>query len=214
MAISVGGALVVMLIGGQLIVPPIATTVLRHRLAKDGRVLSVQLSAFPWIKLLWQHADTVSVRMADYNPPPQKIQTLLREAAGVGRLDVSIGRVRTGLLTLHQVSFTKHGGEIVGAAQLELRDLQAALPIVRSLTPVRDAGGQLVLRGSASVLGVSASVDLSVQARDGKLVVAPTGLLGALATVTVFEDPQISVQSVSADAVPGGIRFVARGRIR
>ena len=112
------------------------------------------------------------------------------------------------------MSFSKHGDEMVGAAQLDLADLQAALPIVRSLTPVRESGGQLVLRGTASVLGVNAAVDVVVAARDGKLVVAPTGLLGAFATVTLFDDPQIRVQSVSATTVPGGLRFVARGQIR
>lgn len=213
MAISVGAAFVVVLVGGQFVVPPIATTVLRHRLAKDGKVLSAQLSAFPWVKLLWQRADSVSVRMADYGVAPSRLTNLLNEGASVNTLDISIGVFRTGLLTLHDVSFTKHGDELVGAGELELRDLQAALPIVRSLTPVHQPGGQLVLRGTASVLGVSATVDLVVAASDGRLVVAPTGLFGAFATVTLFNDPQIRVQSVTASEVPGGVRFVARGRV-
>jgi hypothetical protein len=212
-AISVGVACLVVLVGGQLVVPPIATTVLRHRLAKDGRVISAHLSAFPWVQLLWQHADKVTARMADYSAAPQQLTKMLHEAEGVGAFDISIGVVHTGLLTLHDVSFSKHGDEMVGAAQLDLRDLQSALPIVRSLTPVRDSGGQLVLRGTASVLGVSAAVDVVVAARDGKLVVAPSGLFGALATVTLYDDPQIRVQSVSATAVPGGLRFVARGQV-
>lgn len=201
------------LAGGQLVVPQIATTILRHRLAKEGRVLSVKLSAFPWLQLLWQHADTVKVRMAEYNAAPHRIQTLLREAEGIGTLEVSVGVVHTGLLTLRDVSFTKHGDQLVGGAQIDLRDLQAALPIVRSLTPVHDAGGQLVLRGTAGVLGVNATVDVVVAAQDGKLVVAPAGLFGAFATLTLFDDPQIRVLSVSAGSVPGGVRFVARGRI-
>lgn len=213
-AISVGAACVVVLVGGQLVAPSIATTVLRDRLAKDGRVISAKLSAFPWLQLLWQHADTVNVRMADYHPAPARIQELLAQAEGIGKLDISVAVLHTGLLTLHEVSFSKHGDEMVGAAQLDLRDLQAAFPVVRSLTPVHEADGQLVLRGTASVLGVSASVDVDVVARDGKLVVAPTGLLGGLATVTLFDDPQISVQSVTATTVPAGIRFVARGRVR
>ncbi len=201
------------LAGGQLVVPRIATMVLRHRLAKDGRVISVKLSAFPWVQLLWQHADSVSVRMADENLAPQKIHALLHQAEAVGTLDVAIGVMQTGPLTLHDVSFSKHGQEMVGAAQLDLRDLQSAFPIVRSLAPAHDADGQLVLRGTANVLGVNAAVDVVVAARDGKLVVAPAGLFGAFATVTLFDDRQISVQSVSAVAVPGGVRFTARGRI-
>jgi hypothetical protein len=212
-AISVGAALIVVLVGGQLVVPPIATTVLRHRLSKDGRVISARLSAFPWVQLLWQQADKLTVRMADYEAAPAQITKLLQEAEGIGTLDVSIGVIQTGLLSLHDVSFSKHGDEMAGAARLDLGDLQAALPIVRSLTPVKNADGQLVLRGTASVLGVNATVDVVVAARDGKLVVAPTGLFGAFATVTLFDDPQIRVQSVSAAAVPGGLRFVARGQV-
>ncbi len=69
------------------------------------------------------------------------------------------------------------------------------------------------MRGTASVLGVQASVDVVIAARDGKLVVAPSGLLGAFATVTLYDDPEIHVQSVTATPVPGGLRFVARGKV-
>jgi hypothetical protein len=186
---------------------------LRHRLAKDGRVLSVQVSAFPWFELLWQHADTVSVRMADYDAPPDHVRDQLREAEGVGTINLSIGVLHTGLVALHDVSFSKHGDEMIGAGQLDLRDLRAALPIVQSLTPMHEADGHLVLRGKASVLGVSATVDVVVAARDGKLVVAPAGLFGAFVTLTVYDDPQIQVQAVSASAVPGGVKFVVRGRV-
>ncbi len=196
-----------------MLVPAIATTVLRHRLAQHGRVISVRVSAFPWVELLWQSADSVTARMADFSAPPDQLHSLLDEAEGVGKLEVSIGVVHTGLLTLRDVSFSKQGDEMEGVGRLELEDLRAALPVVRSLTPVQDTGGQLVLRGSASVFGVNAAVDVVVAARDGKLVVAPAGLLGAFATLTVYDDPQVRVQSVAATTVPGGVRFVVRGRV-
>lgn len=206
--------LVVILVGGQLVVPPIATTILKGRLEKGGKVLSASLSAFPWVELIWQHADTVTAHVTTYDVPPSQLKSLLHEAEGIGTLDIRINTVHTGLLTLHQVSFTKHGDEMVGTADLDLADLRDALPIVQSLTPVSSAGGQLVLRGTASVLGVKASVDVTVAARDGKLVVAPTGLFGALATVTLYQDPKIYVQSVSATPISGGLRFVTRGLVR
>jgi hypothetical protein len=206
--------LVVVLVGGQLIVPRIATTVLHHRLAKYGKVISASLSAFPWLELIEQHADTIDARMVNYDVPASQLKSLLHEAEGIGTLNISMGVVHTGLLTLHDVSFIKHGDEMVGTAQLKLADLRAALPIVQSLTPVADSDGQLVLRGTASVLGVKASVDVTVAARDGKLVVAPSGLFGALATVTLYQDPGIYVQSVTATPIPGGLRFVTRGQVR
>ena len=214
MAISIGAVLIVLLVGGQFVAPVIATSVLRGRLAAHGKVLSVHLSAFPWFQLLWQNADRVTARMADYTVEPGELATRLHEAAEVGTLDMTIGVLHTGPLTLHDVSFMKHGDEMRGVAQLELRDLQSALPIIRSVRPVRESSGQLVLRGTASVFGVSASVDAVVAARSGRLVVAPTGLLGAFATITLFDDPQIHVQSVTATTVPDGLRFVATGELR
>jgi hypothetical protein len=203
----------VVLVGGQFVVPAIATSVLRHRLSKDGTVLSAHLSAFPWIQLIWQHADTVTASMANYDLQPSQLESLLHQAEGIGTLNMSIAVVHTGLLTLHDVTFTKHGDEMVGDAQLDVSDLRAALPFIRSLTPVQDSRGQLVLRGTASVLGVQASVDAVVAARDGRLVVAPSGLLGAFATVTLYDDPQIYVQSITATTVPGGLKFVTRGKV-
>ena len=200
-------------VGGQLVVPPLASELLRHRLSRDGKVISAQLSAFPWVQLLWQHADKLSARLADYEVAPGRIEQLLHEADGVSTLDIAIGVVRSGLLTLHDVSLKKHGGELIGVARLSLQDLRAALPIIRSLKPVHDSGGELVLRGAVGLLGVSAPVEVSVAARDGKLVVAPTGPLGMLATLTLYDDPHLRVQSITATTVPGGLRFEARGGV-
>jgi hypothetical protein len=212
-AIPVAAVVAVVLVGGQFVVPAIATSVLRHRLSKDGTVLSAHLSAFPWIQLIWQHADKVTASMANYDLQPSQLESLLHQAEGIGTLDMSIGVVHTGLLTLHDVTFTKRGDAMVGDAKLDIADLRAALPIIKSLTPVHNGSGQLVLRGTASVLGMQASVDAVVAARDGKLVVAPTGLLGAFATVTLYDDPQIQVESVTATAVPGGLKFVTTGKV-
>jgi hypothetical protein len=204
----------VVLVGGQFVAPPIATSVLRHRLGKDGEVISAHLSAFPWVKLILQHANKVSATMVNYEARPNQLESLLHQAEGIATLDIAIGVVHTGLLTLHDVSFTKHGNEMVGMGNLDLADLRDALPIISSLTPVSTDDGQLTLRGTASVLGVRASVDAVVAARDGKLVVAPSGLFGAFATVTLYDDPEIYVQSVTAERIPGGLRFVARGTVK
>jgi hypothetical protein len=212
-AISIAAIIATVLVGGQFVAPSIATSVLRQRLAKNGKLLSAHLSAFPWVQLLWQHADRVSATMAEYSAAPGQIESMLHQADGIDEVDVSIGVVHTGLLTLHTVTFTKRGDELVGIGTLELSDLQAALPAVRSLTPVPGSNGQVLLRGTASVLGVQASVDVVIAARGGKLVVAPSGLLGAFATVTLYDDPEIHVQSVTATTVPGGLRFVTRGKV-
>jgi hypothetical protein len=196
------------------VVPPIATSVLRHRLGKQGKVISAHVSAFPWVKLILQHVNSVTAKMVSYDAKPDQLERLLHQAEGIGTLDIAIGVVHTGLLTLHDVTFAKHGDEMVGRANLDLADLRDALPVVKSLMPVQSSDGELTLRGTASVLGVHASVDAVVAARDGKLVVAPSGLIGAFATVTLYDDPDIYVQSVTAERIPGGLRFVTRGTFK
>jgi hypothetical protein len=74
---------------------------------------------------------------------------------------------------------------------------------------VASSGGRLTLRGTATLLGLSATVDATVSAQDGKLVVVPDVPFGGLATITLFSDPRIQVQAVSATPTAGG--FVVRG---
>ena len=70
-----------------------------------------------------------------------------------------------------------------------------------------------MLRGTASVFGVTATVDANVRAQDGRLVVVPQVPFGGLATVTVFDDPRVEVDAVSASSAPGGFRVAAAGRL-
>jgi hypothetical protein len=56
-------------------------------------------------------------------------------------------------------------------------------------------------------------VDVTVSARDGELVAAPDVPFGALATITLFADPGVDVQSINAAAVPGGFSVQARGAL-
>jgi hypothetical protein len=83
------------------------------------------------------------------------------------------------------------------------------LPILSSVTPVASGAGALVLRGTATLFGLSATVNATVSAPDGKLVVVPDLPFGGLATVTLFSDRRIRVTGVSASAAPGG--FIVRG---
>jgi hypothetical protein len=93
-------------------------------------------------------------------------------------------------------------------------DLRAAIPILDGVVPVASGGGQLTLRGTATLLGITASVDATVGAVNGALVVVPNVPFGGLAAVTVFSDPHVVVQGVSAMAVPGGFSASATGRLR
>lgn len=198
---------------GQLVLPGIAASVLRDRLARSGRVVSVSVSAFPAIELLWHSADRVVVRMADYHPGTGRLNSLLAQAADVGSLRATAAAFHTGLLTLHDVLLTKRGSELEGSAVLLESDLRAALPFLQSVRLVSAGGGRVTLAGTASFLGVSATVPATVEPQGGRLAVVPDVPFGGLATVRVFSNPHVYVQGVGGSAVPGGLRVSARARL-
>jgi hypothetical protein len=212
-AIGVGVGVVLLLVLVQLFLPGIAAQQLRDRLSKNGRVLSVQVSAFPAIELLWHDADKVTVRMASYRSGTGHISSLLDEAGSVGTLNASVGVLTDGLLTLHDATLTKRGNQLTGTASVTESDLRASIPILENVEPIASSDGQLTLRGTGSFLGVSATVDATVAAQDGKLIVSPDVPFGGFLTLTLFDDPHVSVESVSASPASGGFTVTAHGRV-
>jgi hypothetical protein len=216
LAVLGSSVLVLVVLGvAQLVFPGIAAQRIRDRLARSGNVLEVQVHAFPAIELLWHHADRVVVRMGRYRSSPGPLGTTIGQSADVGSLDASAQELDTGLLTLRNATLSKRGDVLSGSAEVTEADLRAALPILQSVTPVASGDGRLTLRGTATVLGVSATIDATVTPRNGALVVAPDVPLGGLATITAFEDPHIDVESVGAsNASSGAFSVSARGRLR
>ena len=116
--------------------------------------------------------------------------------------------------TVRDAALRKRGNQLVGTALVTEADLRRSIPILQSVVPVTSADGRLTLRGTASLFGVSATVDATVSASNGKLVVAPDVPFGGFATVTVFSNPHLEVQSVGATPAPGGFRVTATGRLK
>ena len=205
--------MLLVLVIAQLVLPGIANQDLRDRLAKSGRVLEVKISAFPAVELLWNQADRVVVRMDTYTSHPGHLSSLLGEAAGVSSVDASANRLQAGLLVLHSASLRKRGDDVTGVATVTNSDVQAALPILTSVSLVGSANGQVTLQGTGSALGLSATLQVIVSAQDGKLVAAPNLPFGGLATVTLFSNPHLAVQSVSGTPTAGGFTVTATGRL-
>jgi LmeA-like phospholipid-binding len=212
-ALSVLGVLVLVLILAQLLLPGIAAQQLRDRLKKNGTVLQVSVSAFPAIELLWHQAGKVVIRMGDYTSSSGHLGSMLDQAGDVGSLDASATKLTAGLLTLRDAHLSKRGDELLGTARITEADLKASVPFLDSVTPVASGSGRLVLRGTATVLGVTATIDATVAAVNGALIVQPDVPLGALATVTVFSDPHVAVQSVSAAPTSTGFSVSAEARL-
>lgn len=213
-AIAAAGVILLLLVLAQLFLPGIAAQRLRDQLARSGQVLEVKVSAFPAIKLLWHNADHVVIRMATYRTDPGHLGSMLNQAGDVGTLDATVGEFNSGLLTVRNATLHKRGNELAASALVSESDLRSALPILQSVEPVASGNGRLTLRGTATLLGVSATVDATVATVDGGLVVQPDVPFGALATVTVFSNPHVQVEGVSARQAPGGFVALVRARLR
>jgi hypothetical protein len=204
--IAVGIVVLVVAVLGvaQLVLPGVAAQTLRGQLSHNGRVLSVSVNAFPAIELLWHHADSVDVRMASYRVTPATLPDKLGQAADTDSLHAQVESFTDGLLVLHDATLVKRGDTLSASASIAEGDLRAAVPIISSVTPVASANGQLTLQGTATLFGVSATVDATVTAEQGRLVVVPDVPFGGLATLTVFSAPNVSVQSIGASPAPAG----------
>lgn len=198
---------------GQLVLPGIAERSLRDRLARSGQVLAVHVHAFPAIELLWHRADSIVVRLGDYRSTPGRLAGLIDQAADVGSLTASAAELDTGLLTLRDATLHKQGSQLTGSAQVSEADLRTALPVLQQVTPVASAGGQLIFRGTATLFGVTASADATVSAVDGALIVQPDLPFGGLATIKVFSDPHLEVQSIGASPTATGFSVRATGQL-
>jgi hypothetical protein len=212
-ATAIVGVVIVLLVVAQLVLPGLAAQQLRDRLDGHGTVLSVEVSAFPAIKLLWHRADRVAVRMANYRSGTGGLGSELDQTADTGSLTASIATLDTGLVTLHDVTLTKRGNQLTGSGRVTEADLRTSVPFLEDVHPIASGDGRLTLRGTAKILGLSATIDATVAAQNGDLVVAPDVPLGALATVTVFSDPHVYVEDVSATSTADGFAVTAHARL-
>jgi hypothetical protein len=213
-AAGLGIVLLLVLVIPQIILPGIAAQRLRHQLERSGRVLKVEVDAFPAIKLLWHQADHVVIRMASYRSSARKLSTALGQVGDTGSLDASATRLMDGLLTLHDARLQKRGRRLTASATITESDLRASFPVLDGVEPVESSAGRFTLQGTATVFGVSATVDATVRPENGALVVSPDLPFGGLATITLFSSPAIAVEGVAARSAPGGFALTARARVR
>jgi FHA domain len=202
----------------QLVLPGVAEQKLRSDLARYGTIRRVHVESSPAIKLLWHRADRVVVAMGSYHSKPSghgSLADFLSRTRDTGKLDVSVGTLQTRLVTLHDVRLHKEGDVLVGQARLTQPDLSAALPGFVDLHPVSASENGIVVQASASVLGHRVATRIAVLADSGRLVVRPEGLpFGSLATITVFGDPRVYVESLGAELRGENYFLTARALLR
>jgi len=196
----------------QVALPSVAADRLRARLARSGSVERVAVHAFPAVELLWGQADRVEVRMRSYRASPAALGATLRDSAGAGRLDASTDVLSAGPLTLRDARLHEQGRVLSGEALVTEADLRAAVPPPLAVRPIASGDGQLVLQGTASLLGASVSARFRLLATEGRLIAEPEGV-PFLPTLTVFADPHLRVDGVGARTAPGGFALTARAHL-
>lgn len=214
------GAVAALVFGvGQLVLPGVAEQRLRSQLSRDGVVRLLHIESVPAVKLLWHRADSVRVAMDSYrsNPtgPHGSLADFLSRTRDTAKLDVSVATLQSKLVTLHNVRLRKTSDELIGQAELRQADLSAALPSFLNLRPVSASAEGIVVAATASLLGHRVSIHLDVQASGGRVIVRSQGLpFAALATITVFGDPHIYVESLEAELRGERYLITARARLR
>jgi len=211
--LTAAGIVLLVVVVAQLLLPGIAAQELRDDLQQSGTVLEVKVSSFPAIKLLWHKADSVVVRMGHYRSASSHLGDTLGRAADADKLDASVQELFVGPVTLRNATLHKQGSALTGSATVTEANLRSAVFFLDNVEPITSGNGRLTLRGTASFLGLRATVDATVSARDGALVVAPNVPLGGIAAITLFDNPNVQVTSVSATNVPGGFRVSASATV-
>jgi hypothetical protein len=212
-------AVLVILIVAQLVLPGIAARHLRSDLERHGTGVYVEVSAFPAVKLLWHHADKVTVDVADYRSGGSRSGTslanLLARTKAVGKLDVHVGVLDERLLKMHDVTLHKNGDTLIGQVRLARGEVDDALPPKLHLAGHSLTDNQLTVAGRTSVFGRRLAARARIVLDNGRIVLQPDGLpLASLVKVTLFSDPRISVDALSARTASDGFTVNARGHLR
>lgn len=209
--IGMTAAVVALVVLAQLLAPGIAARVVRGKLEKYGSVKSVQVKAWPAVKLAWKHADEVRVSAGALRFEPGQAVALLQEAEGTDRVWASVESVEVSGVRVTDARLEKHGSALRVEAVISEQDIKRALPSGFEVALLRSEGGTVQVRASGGLFGADASVDAVAQAEDGKLVARPTALLLSALKLTLFESASVYVEGVEARALasePGaGARY-------
>jgi hypothetical protein len=206
--LSLAGAVLVVLVLAQVLLPRIAASEISSRVARYGSVESVSVSAWPALKLLWGRADSVRVKARSLALEPAQAAKLLWEGRHVAREDISAERVKVGSLQLSDASLHKRGPRLSAVASADEAAVKAALPEGFEVRLLRSQAGQVEVQASGGLFGVGTGVDAVALASEGRLVAHPLGFLVEGLQLTVFSDPHVYVEGVSASgSASGGYRL-------
>jgi hypothetical protein len=215
--LALGMLLLLLLLLAQLLLPGLAADRIASRLRRYGNVRNVSVSAWPAVELLWGHADSVTVSAGDLRLSPSQTADRLWEGRDADTIQMTTASVREGPLRLTDVSLSKHGRQLSASGLASDADVQAALPPGLSVTLLGSDGGRVQVHAIGGLFGAQAAVDAVAEAKQGRLVAHPLGLLLEGVQLTLFSNPRVFVEDVGASRVgpPGrpGYRLSIRARL-
>jgi hypothetical protein len=205
------GAVVLLLVLAQLILPVIAVKIVRDRVSRYGTVKSASISAFPAIELLWGKAESATLvaghltvsaaQLAEITAHVWEARGVEKATMSAERATVSVSGLAHGLLA-SDVHASKQGSQISGSATVTQQALDEAAPNGFRVQPLASGGGGVEVRASGGLFGSSVSIGALIKPLDGRLVVEPQGLpFGGITSLTLFSVPHLNVESVAMDVV-------------
>ena len=198
----------------QLLLPRIAAERVSSRVGRYGSVISVDVTAWPAIELLWGHADSVHVRARELELEPAQAAALVWESRDVAREDVHVEHVTVGSLALSDATLLKHGSQLSASAHVAARAVRAALPGGLDVSLLRSGGGEVEVLAAGGLFGIGAAVRAVAQAREGRLVAHPLGPLIEGLQLTLFADRHVRVEGVGASRAGDGYALTMTGGLR
>jgi hypothetical protein len=216
-AAGVSAALVLALVLAQLLLPRLAVSRISSRVGRYGRVLSVSVSAWPALELLWGHVGSVRVRAVSLTLSRNQAASLLAEAKGASSMDVKAESVQLGKLHVTDATLSKRGDQLRAQAVVSEADAKAALPAGFGVRLLRSERGEVEVQATGALFGVGASVNAVALASGGKLIAHPLGFLIEGFQLTLFSDPRVYVEGVGArelSAQPTSYRLTMSARLR
>jgi len=201
---------------GQLILPAIAADRIRDSLASHATGVQVSVSATPALELLFGHADRVTVHIDRLYPLRKraKLGSLFARMAGTDDLAVSVEHAVLGGVALQHIVLTKRGAQLVGRATVTRAAIEAALPLELQIAERSPNPQTLLLSASTNVLGHTVAGTAIVTVESGRLVIAPDNPLLGFLHLTLFDDPRVDVQTLSARSDGEAYTFAATGRFQ
>ena len=221
MLVAVAAGVVLVLVVAQLVLPGIAVERVRERVGRYGEVRSVHVHAVPGIALLWGSAQEVAVQAGTLRASPHALGDLEQQLSGIDRARLSSPRIDlllssslvSGEAPLEGALLEKRGSALSAVGSFRASTLALVLPVGLRVDGLSAQSGHPEVSLSGEAFGVRVSGRAIVTAKEGAIVIEPAGLpFAGLASVTLFADSHVYVESVTATPTAEGIAIALRAR--